>query len=285
MLRKHIFTFGLIILCLTPSMAWSAFRWMPNGDVEGALKKGREQSKPVFAYFYHPIDNKGDKKVWLNSALSRFSNRFIAVGVNIVSFVNIAEKYGTNRYPTILFFDPQGRELYAYRLDDDRLKLSPLISRMNSVLKAIDEFALVESQQEMTRKSPKLLLLYAKGLRDRALFDEADREFNRLLEMKDVDPQVKEEAQQAYKFMVFLRASKAFYEGEYDRCIENLKRFIAKNPNSESIYHARFILGVALYEAGAHQDGKEELEKLSRNTNAGVFKDQAKMYLLEKKGG
>ncbi|MEW6234536.1 MAG: hypothetical protein AB1656_04055 [Candidatus Omnitrophota bacterium] len=285
MKKKFLAPIVLAVMLIAPSLCQAGFNWQKNLDE--TLKMGKEKNIPVFAYFYHPYDNKEDKQVWMSPLLAQFYSKFLAVGINIISNSELAGEYGTRVYPSVLFFDPLGREIYALRVEESNnvLQRTELALRMKKVLQSIDEFSLLEGQLETTRMNPKMLLLYAKGLRDRAIFDKADAEFNRLFAMPNIDSDLMKEAREDYSLMVFLKATRDFYKGDYDLCIDALKRFMQKNPESTSIYHAQFILGIALYESGNQKEGVKELGKLSKDSKAGVFQEKAEMYLKEKKGG
>jgi len=285
MKKKYLAPIVLAAMLIAPSLSQAGFNWQKKLD--DALKMGKEKNIPVFAYFYHPYDNKDDKQVWMSPLLAQFYSKFLAVGINIIANSELAGQVGTRVYPSVLFFDPQGREIYALRIEesDNSLKRTKLALRMKKALQSMEEFSLLESQLELTRKNPKMLLLYAKGLRDRAKFDEADVEFNRLFDAPNVDADLTKEARDDYSLMIFLKATQDFYKGDYALCIDALKRYIQKNPESDTLNHAQFILGIALYESGNQKVGMKELEKLSKDSKAGVFQEKAEMYLKEKKGG
>jgi hypothetical protein len=95
------------------------------------------------------------------------------VKVDVEGKDDIESKYGVLSFPTVLFFDPQGRELLSMRVEDKDMKRSIMAVRMKKVLQSIEEFTLVEEQIKTNDENPKLVLMYANGLRDRGMFERA----------------------------------------------------------------------------------------------------------------
>ncbi len=282
-----------ILLVLTWSSggngAAHATEW--KTDIDTALKDAQAKSQPVVAFFFHtfyyqnPARKREDFLVWESPLVTRYDPDFIHVKVDVETNADMGAKYKVSTFPAVLFFDPQGREILALRIENEPLKRYLLAERMKAALAQIDEFTLVEQQIQKNTTNPQLILTYAKGLRDRAQFDKAEEQFQRLFQWPGLDAAVMREAKNAYTNLVFFRASVDFYEGNYDRCIDQMKRFLEKNPTNEAVPQAQCLLGMALYEGGQVKEGEGILQKLSRNNQAGPFQEQAKRYLEEKKGG
>mgnify|MGYP001312226420 FL=1 len=290
MMKRWFFGILLLLVGGFPGMGEvSAATW--KSDLGAALQEAQAQNKPVVAFFYHPFYyqnpalKREDFLVWESPLVTRYDPDFIHVKVDVEEKSEEGSKYKVSTYPAVLFFDPQGREILALRIENEPLKRYLLAERMKSVLNSIDEFTLVEQQIRKTTTNPQLVLSYAKGLRDRAQFDQSEEQFQRLFQWPGLDEKTLQEAKSAYTNLVFFRASVDFYEGNYDRCIDQMQRFIAKNPENEAIPQAQCLLGMALYESGQRKEGESLLQKLSRNSKAGPFQEQAKRYLEEKKGG
>ncbi|MFB3785714.1 MAG: hypothetical protein ACE15F_05025 [bacterium] len=262
-----------------------------KADLDAALKAGQAKNQPVVAFFFHPFyyQNPARKRedflVWESPLVTRYDPDFIHVKVDVETNADMGTKYKVSTFPAVLFFDPQGREILALRIENEPLKRYLLAERLKAALTQIDEFTLVEQQIQKNTTNPQLVLSYAKGLRDRAQFDKAEDQFQRLFQWPGLDAKMAQDAQSAYTNLVFFRASVDFYEGNYDRCIDEMKRFLEKNPASEAVPQAQCLLGMALYEGGRPKEGESLLQKLSRNSQAGPFQEQAKRYLDEKKGG
>ncbi len=269
----------LLSFCIS-QISHANFQWY--NDLDEALETGKQQNKPVVAYFYEPQGHQRDKKVWYSSVVERYGQHFIGAAISIVLKPEIAGEYGTTNYPTVLFFDSKGREIFTQRIEAKELMRTQLVARFKRVLTKIEEFNLVENQLELTKDNPKLLLIYAKGLRDRANFDEAEKQYNKILDLDNVSSEIVEEVEQELVYLIFLRASRDFYHGNYDRCIDRLMRFIEKHDNSDFTYQAKFMLGIALYEAGEEKRGLDQLKRLERDSEAGVFQTKAKMFIREK---
>ena len=172
------------------------------------------------------------------------------------------------------------------QLDDLRRRLAE--SELDDWKARIDQLEVQAHLGEMEAEEqlePLIEQMRNRLLDARAQFDKAEEQFQRLFQWPGLDAAVMREAKNAYTNLVFFRASVDFYEGNYDRCIDQMKRFLEKNPTNEAVPQAQCLLGMALYEGGQVKEGEGILQKLSRNNQAGPFQEQAKRYLEEKKGG
>ncbi len=258
------------------------FEWL---TFEEGLQKAEESGMPLVVYFYNlqSTQIRSDKKVWLHPLLQRYYDRFVYAHVEIGIHGKIVNRYGVKSFPSVLFFDSKGRELVNHRIEEDRLKITILAARMNRVLTDIENFAMLESQMKRFKDNPKMVLMYAKGLRDRAQFDHAEEHFLRLFAWDGISSTLLKEAEQEYTVMLFLQAAQYFYRGEYDRCADTMYRFLEKYPDDNAEPQARYLLGMALYEGGKKSEGEKMLKELARNKKNGIFADKARLYLAEKK--
>ncbi len=307
----------LLSLCLT-SLTASAFTW--QSDLDKALEQAKEEGKPVLAFCFHsyyyqnPAKKREDFLIWDSPIVRKYESDFIAVKVSAESKSELIEKYRVTSFPTILFFDPQGREIYTMRIEkktslnpvaynplkkeyasssirnqtlknDPTLKRSNIAQKMKQVIAKVEEFTLVEQQIKKDDSNPKMILMYAQGLRDRAQFDLAEEQFYRLMQNKKLDATFLDNVKSSYTNMIFYQGSVSFYDSQYEKCIETMQRFIAKNPDNEAVPQAQYLMGMALYESGRKAEGENILKTLARNKKSGPFQEQAKNYLNEKSGG
>ncbi|MBN2329301.1 MAG: thioredoxin family protein [Candidatus Omnitrophica bacterium] len=276
-----------ILLCL----AQSGFAQAWQKDVEKALKEAKSANKPVCAFFYHdiyyqnPARKREDFLVWESPLIKKYLPDFIPVQVNVEGMADAESKYGVISFPTVLFFDPQGHELKSMSIRDKSLSKYVLASRLKNVLNSVQEFALIEQQIKMNDSNPKLVLMYANGLRDRGLFDQAEEQYYRLLHWEGLNEETSQEVKSAYTNMLFYQGSADFYGGEFDRCINTMQRFIAKNPKNEAAPQAKLLMGMALYQIGSKSEGEKILKELSRNKKLGPVQEQAQIFLSKQKGG
>lgn len=258
-----------------------AFDW--TTDQEKAFQKSKESNKPLVVYCYHPRTLKDNRPVWLHPLVQKFSSKFVGLHVNMGEDGGFINKHKIQEYPAVLFFDADGNELIAYRYED-RLKRTELAMRMRKVLDSIEEFELVKTiVVENNTKDPRFIYQYAKGMRDRGFFDESEQYFNRLLH-QDLDDQLMLQVKNAYINMFFLKASRSFYEGNYDVSIDTLHQYMSRYPGDEAMNQAKFLLGLSFYESGAKKEGEKVLNALAKDSSAGLLQAKAKMYLDEKKG-
>lgn len=279
----------IAIFILTGMESIQAVEW--HKDLDQALKEAKQQNKPVFAFFYHylyyqnPKRQREDFLVWESPLVQKYLPNFIAVKVDVEGKDDIESKYGVLSFPTVLFFDPQGRELLSMRVEDKDLKHSIMATRMKKVLQSIEEFTLVEEQIKTNDDNSKLVFMYAKGLRDRGLFEKAEEQYYRLLNWKGLSAEEQKEVKSSYIDMFFFQGAAEFYGGDFNRCIDIMQRFIDKNPQNEAVPQARLLMGMAMYESGRKTEGESILKGLTNLKNAGPIPDQAKKFLEEKKGG
>jgi len=266
-----------------------AVEW--HKDFDQALKEAKQQDKPVFAFFYHylyyqnPKRQREDFLVWESPLVQKYLPNFIAVKVDVEGKDDIESKYGVLSFPTVLFFDPQGRELLSMRVEDKDMKRTVMAARMKKVLQSVEEFALVEEQIKTNDDNSKLVFMYAKGLRDRGMFEKAEEQYYRLLNWKGLSTEEQKEVKSSYIDMFFFQGAAEFYGGDFTRCIAIMQRFIDKNPQNEAVPQARLLMGMAMYESGRKTEGESILKSLMNAKNAGPIPEQAKKFLEEKKGG
>lgn len=265
-------------------MAPSTFAFDWQTDIDKAFSDAKTEHKPVLVYCYHPRTIKEDKAVWLHPLVQKFSNDFIAVNLNIDQPGDFLAEHRVKSYPAVLFFDEFGDELISFRYEE-QLKRTVLALRFRQALDAIDEFELVKAiVKDGNTKDPRMIYQYAKGMRDRGHFDEAEEYFNRLLHQKALEENLILQIKNAYINMFFLQASRAFYDGDYAVSIDTLNRYLNRYPGEEGVHKANFLLGLSFYESGAKKEGEAVLKKLAKDSSAGILQQKAQRYLDEKKG-
>lgn len=280
--RIHAAAFiALLLLIGGAAHPTYAFNWNP--DPSEVLQNAKAQNKAALFYFYHPLTLRNDRAVWSHPLVMRYADRFLGAFVDIETKSELAESYNLNVFPSVLFFDPEGRELIAYRYEDEELKRTILASRMKRVLDSIDEFSLVQSQLRQRPDDPRLIFLYARGLRDRSQFEEAERLFQQLFSRDDITADLLQQTKEAHQHLLLQKATQNFYEKNFDVSISTLQRFVSLYPEEQGLDHVNFLMGIAYYEAGDRRNGEQLLNRLANRRDGGFFQEKAKMYLDEQK--
>ncbi len=267
----------------------SAIEWQK--DLDKALQDAKVQNKPVFAFFYHylyyqnPKRQREDFLVWESPLVQKYLSNFIAVKVDVEGKDDIETKYRVVSFPTVLFFDPQGHELMSQRIEGDDMKRTIVSVRMKKVLQNIEEFALLEQQIKTQDTNAKIVLMYANHLRDRGMYERAEEQYSRLLNWKDLDAEQMQQVKSDYTNMFFYQGAAEFYGGDFNRCIDIMGRFIAKNPKNEAISQAKLLMSMAMYEVGRKAEAEKNLKELAKDKSAGTVQAEAQRFLDEKKGG
>ena len=249
-----------------------------------ALQEAQKTDKPVVAYFFYPISLSEDRLVWQNPLVVRTSEPFIGAFLDIEKHADLIKKYDIHTFPAILFFDSKGRELLSLRMEEEKLQRTRLASRMKRALESIEEFNLIESQLKKYQDNPKIIAYYAKGLRDRGLFDQAEAQYNRLLNWKGIDPKLLEGVRKDYVDMFFFKGTLDLYAGNYARCIQTMERFLKQYPGKDAEPQAQLLIGMAKYESGDRKEGERLLNQVAKNSSAPIYQERARQYLQEKKG-
>ncbi|MDP8243157.1 MAG: tetratricopeptide repeat protein [Candidatus Hinthialibacter antarcticus] len=276
------FVVGLIALNLLLNLDVCAFDWIKDPDE--AFKRSKDSGKPVMMYFYHPFSLREDNKVFTNALVQRYSDKLIAVQINIDSNGDLASRFNVYSLPAVLFFDEKERELISFRYEAEKLLRTRLVQRIKQTIANIDEFTLVESQVETLKDNPDFLYRYARGLRDRGLFKEADSHFQRLFEHPDASIELKQKAKTAFLSMLILQATQHLYSQRYDAAINQLQRLIDKVDVPSIVYQSQYLLGTAYWEAGDKKKAESTLKKLIRDKKSEPFASMAKRFLEEKEG-
>ena len=112
MVKKALLV-NLVLLLLVGAIAdCHAFSW--SNDLSGAIENARSSRRPVMIDFY--MDwcgwcKKLDKETYSDAKVQGFAQGFICVKVNGEKFSNLVSKYLVEVYPTIVFLDPDGKEV------------------------------------------------------------------------------------------------------------------------------------------------------------------------------
>lgn len=108
-MKKITAVFLTILFILALGCESWAISW--ERDLAGALKRSKDEGKPVMADFYTDWCGwckKLDKDVYSDPGVNSLAEKFICVKVNCEADKNAFSKYGLKGYPTIIFFDPSG---------------------------------------------------------------------------------------------------------------------------------------------------------------------------------
>ncbi len=257
-----------------------AFTWLKDPDE--AFAQSKASGKPVMMYLYHPFSLREDNKVFTNALVQRYSDKVIAVQINIDANGAAADRFHVTSFPAVLFFDDKERELFSFRYEAEKLLRTRLVQRIKQALASIDEFTLLESQAETLKDNPEFLYRYARGLRDRGLFKEADTHFQQLFDNPNTAPELLAKGKTAFLSMLILRATQDLYSQRFDAAINQLRRIIDKVSEPAIVNQSTYLLGTAYWEAGDKNKAKSTLKKLSRNKKAEPFASMADRYLNEK---
>lgn len=287
-IRYSIQILALVCLVFTvlPS---SAVDWKIS--MEGVQDESKKLNKPYLAFAGYSLVLYENLPIWENTLVQKYADSFICVVIDMERSPEFIAEHHVSAFPAVLFFDPQGRELYSLRLEDNQtnqqiLQRSTLAARMKKVLSAIEEFSVLESNLSKYKDNPAVIVKYAKGLQDRAQFDLAEDQYNRLFHMQGVDPKLVEEANRNYILMFFTKGAREFYSSRFGQCIETMRRFLGKYPKDDARPQANLLIGMAMYESGDRKEGEKVLQSIMKDKSSPkLIQERAKMYLLEKQKG
>lgn len=112
MAKRKFIPILLIILSVFLFQAVSAYAISWSSNLEAALKNAKSKQKPVMADFYTDWCGwceKLDKETYADRKVSNLAREFISVKVNGDKARDAVRKYGIRGYPTVLFFDSNGK--------------------------------------------------------------------------------------------------------------------------------------------------------------------------------
>lgn len=279
--RFQRFIYCLLLIGFIHANA-SAFNWLEDPD-EG-FQQAKGEGKPVMMYLYHPFSLREDNKIFTNALVQRYSDKLIAVQINIDSRGEIADRFDVHSFPAVLFFDDKEREIISLRYESEKLLRTRLVQRIKQTIANMDKFILLESQIETMKDNPQFLYQYGKGLRDRGLYKEADSYFQRITDNPEATEELKQKTKIAFLSMLILQATQHLYGQRYDQAIEILQRLVDKVDEPSIVYQSQYLLGTAYWEAGDKKKAESELKKLARNKKSEPFASMAGRFLEEKKG-
>ncbi len=111
-MKKFVLTVLILTIVITTAAA-EEIEWILSYDK--ALTKAGETNKPIMIDFYTDWCGwckKLDKNTYIDSAVVAKSSEFVSVKINAEKDRKSAAAHGVSSYPTILFLDKTGKEIW-----------------------------------------------------------------------------------------------------------------------------------------------------------------------------
>ena len=114
-MRSKTFMFNCLLLSLLmASIPVTSYCLSWRSDLPGGLKESGSRGSPVMADFYADWCvwcKKLDKETYSDPKVQALAQGFICVKVNGDKFPDLVSRYLITGYPTVVFFDPEGKEI------------------------------------------------------------------------------------------------------------------------------------------------------------------------------
>ena len=144
----------LILFLLVPLFSWGS---LFSTDIEGTFAAAKKEKKPVIIDFFGiwcPPCNELDETVFETSAFIEKAKNFklLKVDADQDSSWKIKDKYKVGGYPTVIFTDPKGSELYrvvGYRNLKEFLQIMDLV--LSSKNKKLAKACASEDEDDLWR--------------------------------------------------------------------------------------------------------------------------------------
>lgn len=236
-------------------------QWAPSFDL--ALEQARAEKKIVMVdFFTHWCHwcKVLDEKTYSDPTVIEASRRMVNVKVNAGTYVDIAQKYGVNAYPTILFLKPDGTVRTSVRGFKPPERFLP---QMENAMSVGGQILALKNQLDDHPEEARLRKQYVELLSLQARWEEAAAEVARLLE----DPQVATSDEASSwtldAFIYRLRAGEDVREG--------LESWRKSNRNHPRELEARFQLGQAHEAAGDEKTAAKVYQSVIEDGGKGWF--------------
>ena len=249
--KNIMMIFSLIVIAFTISCndSYAAIKW--EKDLASAVKKAKDKDLPIMIDVYTDWCSwckELDQNTYANKEVIDAAKKMVSVKLNPETSkegADIAQKYGVQGFPTILFISHDGFVLENVGGYVEGEKFVPYMKNAQEKLKKIR--IVLQSKEPSLEK----LDLYMESGNE----EESSKIFNALLEKKAIS----KEAMSKYILgFGLMRAQK----NDYDTANSYFDRIIKEYPNSQEVYIAHYYKAVTMVLAGEKEEPKKYLEKL-----------------------
>lgn len=233
--------------------SFGAIKW--EKDLATAKKKARDKNLPIMIDIYTDWCSwceELDKNTYANKEVMEVAKKMISIKLNPETSEEgeeIAQKYGVQGYPTILFINADG---FVLENVGGYVEGEKFVPYMKNAIEKLSKINVILASKEPSLEK---LDLYMESGNE----EEANKIFNTLLSKKSIP------AESMPKYLLGFGLIKA-QKNDYENANLYFDRIIKEYPQSEEVYMSHYYKAVIMVLAGEKDKPKKYLEKLLNNS-------------------
>ncbi len=203
-----------------------------------AMKLAEEQEKPVLIFFHAPWSQPSSwmiKDVWEQSNIIVSSDKFICISINVDTH-HYETNFKVKTYPTVVFADPWGKEIFSrtgFIPANELLSLMKVLPMNFSVINELKKA--IELDNQDIKALHKIAQLYS----NMRVWDMSSEYYMEVLKLKDLD--LDEELKDVVIFSLAMNQLRLRKYEEAEKALEEELKEYPKGKSTEKILYGLFV--------------------------------------------
>lgn len=207
------------------------------------MKLAEEKEKPVLLFFHAPWSQPSRlmlNEVWAQPGIITFSDKYICISINVDT--NHSEtKFTVKTYPTVIFTDTSGNEMFRHSGFISAKELYPLMRVFPESFSAIN---LLKKKIEINEKDIDALHKMAQIYSDLRVWDISSDYYQQVLKLKDIN--LDEELKDVVVFGLAMNQLRLRNYEEVEKSLEEELKNSPKGKSTEKILYGLFVAKIGL---------------------------------------
>ncbi len=228
--------------------------WIP--DYDEAVKIAKEQQKPVLVFFHAPWSKPSSlmiNNVWKQPGIVASSDKFVCVSIDADTY-HLEINLDVKTYPTVVFTDPWGKEIFRRSGYISAKELLPLMKVFPTSFSVINE---LKKKIEINSKDIEALHKMAQFYSEMRVWDISSEYYKELLKLKDqnLDEELKD-------VVILSLAMNQLWLRNYEEAEKALEEELKEYPKGKSTEKILYGLFVAKIGQRKIEEAEKTLKKL-----------------------
>jgi len=238
-----------------------------------AMKLAEEQEKPVLIFFHAPWSQPSSwmiKDVWEKPNIIASSEKFICISIN-VDTNHYETNFKVKTYPTVVFADPWGKEIFSrtgFIPANELLSLMKVLPMNFSVINELKKA--IEIDSEDIEALHQIAELYSKM----HVWDMSSEYYKEVLKLKDLD--LDEELKDIVIFSLAMNQLRLRKYEEAEKALEEELKEYPKGKSTEKILYGLFVAKIGQRKIN---EAEKVLKKLKSKYPDSIMIKQAEKIL------
>jgi len=244
-----------------------------NTEYPDAMKLAKEQEKPVLIFFHAPWSQPSSRminNVWEQPNIIASSSKFVCVSIN-VDTNHYKTNFTVKTYPTVIFADPWGNEIFSRTGFIPARELLSLMKVFPTSFSAINELKKkIEIDSQDIAALHQIAQLYSKM----RVWDMSSEYYKEVLKLKDLD--LDEELKDVVIFSLAMNQLRLRKYEEAEKALEEELKEYPKGKSTEKILYGLFVAKIGQRKI---DEAEKVLKKLKSKYPDSFMTEQAEKIL------